>query len=212
MSAAFFTWLSRADFYASAHAEAVSLVPGGGRTWIDVGCGPGLVTRLAARRGYEARGYDASAVMVRAARRQAREHHLGATYEVATLEELSCHSAPADVVSAASLLAVLPRRRQALEMLWGLVAPGGTLLVVETTPEMRARRTLPLLTGRGALGLLLWGLARGGRSPAADIDSFRPPALAASSFHPLLGGLLGAWRLRRAPQSRGHFPQSSRGE
>jgi SAM-dependent methyltransferase len=211
MSAAFFTWLSRADFYASAHAETASLVPAGGRTWVDVGCGPGLLTRLAARLGFEARGYDVSPEMVRAARAQAMEEHVGAAFEVAALEEVKSRCPPADVVLAASLLAVLPRRRRALEALWELVAPRGTLLLVETTPHMRARSTLRLLSGRGAPGLLLWGFARGGRSAAADIEAFRPPGVEASSFHPLLGGLLGAWLLHRAPSSGAHFPKSSTG-
>jgi SAM-dependent methyltransferase len=201
-AARFFSWLSRTDFYSAAHAEAVALVPPSGRTWVDVGCGPGLLALLAARRGYEARGYDLSPVMVRAARREATALGLPAVFEVATLDELARAGPLADVVSAASLIAVLPGHLDALAKLWRLVRPGGALLLVETTSRMRPFPTLPHLSGRGALGLFLWGLARNGHSAAADIESFLPPDLAARSYHPLLGGLLGAWLLRRAPITR----------
>ena len=205
-AARFLTWLSRTDFYTAVHANAVALVPSGGRTWVDVGCGPGLVALLAARRGFEARGCDSSPSMVRAARREASAAGVSAAFEVATLEELASAGPVGDVVSAASLLAVLPRRREALAMLWRLVRPGGTLLVVETTPRMRPVETLRHLAGRGAVGLVLWGLARNGRSAAADVESFLPRDLATRSFHPLLGGLVGAWLLRRAPIPRERSP------
>jgi 2-polyprenyl-3-methyl-5-hydroxy-6-metoxy-1,4-benzoquinol methylase len=202
-AARFFTWLSRTDFYTAAHAEAVALVPPGGRTWVDVGCGPGLLALLAARRGFEARGYDLSPSMVGAARREAAALGVSAAFEVAALRDLASIGPLADVVSAASLITVLPRRQEALAMLWRIVRPGGALLVVETMPRMRPVNTLRHLAGRGAIGLLLWGLARNGRSAAADIESFLPRDLAARSFHPLLGGLIGAWLFRRAPIALG---------
>jgi 2-polyprenyl-3-methyl-5-hydroxy-6-metoxy-1,4-benzoquinol methylase len=191
MSAPFFSWLSRADFYASAHAQAVAL-PERGATWLDVGCGPGLVARLAAARGFSVRGVDASPQMVEAARAAGGP----ARFEVARLEEVTGH---ADVVSAASLLTVLPDRSEALGQLWRRVAPGGALLVIETTARMRWHATLPHLHGSGALGLLLWGLVRQGRTAAPALDTFAPEGLQARSFHPLLGGLLGAWQFTRRP-------------
>ncbi len=203
-AARFFSWLSRTDFYAASHAEAVARVPPGGRTWVDVGCGPGLIALLAARRGFDARGFDASPSMVRAARREASALGLPAVFEVVALQDLAASGLTSDVVSAASLLAVLSRRLAALAMLWQLVRPGGSLLVVETTPEMRPARAVRHLSGRGALGLFLWALARNGRSAAGDVESFHPEDLAERSFHPLLGGLLGAWLLGRAPSDTGN--------
>jgi SAM-dependent methyltransferase len=209
MGARFFTWLSERESYRSAHAEAVALTPAGGGAWIDVGCGPGLVARLAARRGFSVRGFDRSPGMVRAARAQAAAEALSIRFEVAPVEEVATHAEPADVVSAASLLFVLPDRLGAMASLWDLVVPGGTLLVIETTPEMRACGTLARAQARGgqSVELMLWGLARGGRSAARDIAAFRPPDLEASSFHPLLGGLLGAWMLRRSTAA-GAIPRS----
>lgn len=198
-SAEFFSWLSDADFYAQAHAEAVALVPPGPGTWIDVGCGPGLVTRLAAERGFRATGYDRSLDMVLAARRRTAGLGARVRFEQASLAELERRAPSADVVSAASLLAVLPDPGAALELLWRQVSAGGVLLIIETTPLMRAERTLRALKGRRAVGLLMWGLARRGRSAAPTVDVFHPEDLASAFFHPLLEGLLGAWVLRRAP-------------
>ncbi len=96
---ALFGWLHGADFYRATHAEAVALLPTGqGRTWLDVGCGPGLVARLAAARGYTARGVDAAPGMIRKARRIARAHGPAIEYTIATLDSLP--AASADVVSA----------------------------------------------------------------------------------------------------------------
>jgi SAM-dependent methyltransferase len=193
MSAGFFSWLSDAAFYASAHAQAVGLVDGG-QTWTDVGCGPGVVALAAARRGYTVRGFDRDAAMIDAARARAASDQVTAQFDQGSLEALE---ARADVVSAASLLAVLPGRQRALEQLWALVSPGGALLVIETTERLRWRATLGQLRGRGALGLLLWGLVRNGRSAARELDAFSPTDLHVRSFHPLLDGLLGAWIYRR---------------
>jgi 2-polyprenyl-3-methyl-5-hydroxy-6-metoxy-1,4-benzoquinol methylase len=72
-SAAFLAWVQGAAFYQDVHAAAVDLLPRGeGKTWLDVGCGPGLVTRLASRRGYRALGVDRDAATIWAARRLAR--------------------------------------------------------------------------------------------------------------------------------------------
>jgi ubiquinone/menaquinone biosynthesis C-methylase UbiE len=193
VSAPLFRWLSGADFYATVHAEAVARAPAG-RTWIDVGCGPGLVTSLAARRGFEAKGYDASEAMIAAAR--ARAGTL-ASFEVASLDALVASGVTADVVSAASLLFVLPDPARAIGQLFRLVAPGGSLLLVETTPAMRPRAAWARMSGRRGAGLLLWGFARRGRSVALTIDAFAHDDLVRSTSHPLLGGLVGAWLLRR---------------
>ena len=57
LSAAFFTWVQSAQFYVDLHTQAIELLPtGDGKSWLDVGCGPGLVARLARSRGYDVLG------------------------------------------------------------------------------------------------------------------------------------------------------------
>ncbi|MEU6485425.1 class I SAM-dependent methyltransferase [Streptomyces sp. NPDC046887] len=54
-----------------------------GRRVLDLGCGPGLHSRLLARAGAQVTGTDASPGMIAWARRQEAERPLGITYEVA---------------------------------------------------------------------------------------------------------------------------------
>lgn len=214
--ARFFEWLQSADFYRALHGEAVAMVPATGGRWLDVGCGPGLVTRLAAARGFEALGVDPSAAMVEAADTRRDElagkrllstatgAHPAARFEQASLDDLVASGATAHVVSAASLVLVLPKPRAGLEALWRLVEPNGHLLVIETMPALTFTSAVRHAQHFGDLGLVLWGLARSGRSVAPLLDAFRPPDLASSAHQPLCAGLVGAWSFTRRPSQELH--------
>jgi ubiquinone/menaquinone biosynthesis C-methylase UbiE len=200
-----FRWVQGAAFYEDVHAAAVALLQRGeGLSWLDVGTGPGLVARLAARRGYDALGIDRDPAMIRAARALAPAVTSPARcrFEVADLAAVEASCAAADVVSAASLLIVVPEPQGALAQLWGRVRPGGALLVVETTPEMTPARAAEIAprTRRGRRAVLaVWARARSGRAIAADlVPGFAPPDLATRERHPLLEGLVEAWVLRKA--------------
>lgn len=185
--ARFFTWVQRARFYVDLHREAVSLLPpGDDRTWLDVGTGPGLVAGLAAERGYDALGIDKNPAMVAAA----RGRFPGARFEEAALP--SHPTATYDVVSAASLLIVVPDPRAAARALWEHVRPGGHLLLVETTARMNPRETRPLSVSN-PLVLWLWARVRQGR--AVDIDALGLPG--ERQQHLLLEGAVAAWVWRR---------------
>jgi ubiquinone/menaquinone biosynthesis C-methylase UbiE len=89
-----FSWLQGADFYRDLHRQAVACLPhGAGSQWIDMGCGPGLVARLAAARGYAATGVDSSAGMVRAARLLARWQGSAARFQCGDLAALPLQAA-----------------------------------------------------------------------------------------------------------------------
>lgn len=197
-SADFFGWLQGADFYRDLHREAVALVPGR-RRWLDVGTGAGLVALLAAEAGHQAVGADRSAAMVAQARRVAAARGLRVAFEQASLEALAAAGRSAEVVSAASVLFGAPDPAAAAATCWGLVRPGGILLVVETTGAMRPSRALRRLEGHRAAALALWSLARRGRSVAPVLDAFRPPELASARRDPLAGGLVAAWTFTRSP-------------
>jgi ubiquinone/menaquinone biosynthesis C-methylase UbiE len=202
--ARFFQWLQSAEFYRDLHSEAVATVPATGGTWFDVGCGPGLVVRLAASRGFEVTGFDLSASMVAltwAAPAPAR-------FERAGLAELIERGITADVVSAASLLFVLPEPRVGLSELWRLVSPGGHLLIVETTPRLNAIRALSAARGPGASGLVLWGMARCGRSVAPVLATFDPADLVGAKYRPLCSDLVGAWLFEKKALAAGSLLES----
>ena len=199
VSAAFFSWVQGAPFYVDVHSQAVNLLPlGNGKTWLDMGCGPGLVARLACNRGYDVLGIDADPGMVRFAVHNARGNPR-CRFDVG---DLNCmpgqHSA--DVVSAASLLFVLPDPGAALQHLWDCVRPGGRLLVIETTEQMTpegARRMKSTTRPGRRLALNLWARARSGR--AVDQEVFHSLAAHSSERIPLLSGLLHAWVFVKEP-------------
>jgi trans-aconitate methyltransferase len=193
-----FTWLQGADFYFDLHKQAVDSLPAGnGETWLDLGSGPGLVARLAAERGYRATGIDTDPQMVAAAKWIARRSHSPAEFQTGDFTSLQAESA--QVVSAASLLAVLPDREAGLRSLWHLLRPSGFLLIVKPTSQMtseNARRAIQNgLPKKRLAGLRMWANDRQGNI----VDPAIYETLGAESirFVPLLQGLVGAWVIQK---------------
>ena len=203
-----FTALQQASFYYSVHEEAVALLPeGNGRNWLDVGCGPGLVTRLAARRRYRSLGVDSDSDMVTQAEKLTLPYESTARFLCGTVDYKHPEASDYDVVSAASLLTVLPDRRQALQQLFSHVAPKGQLLIVETSARMTFINALHWCWQRrfpkGFGWLLLWGWVRGGR--AVQARELAVPGCQTRCVE-LMDGLVNAWIIEREalgqPRSR----------
>ncbi len=200
-AAKLFDWLQGANFYHDAHRAAVEVLPpGNGKRWVDVGCGPGLVTRLAAARGYHAIGIDRDRHMIAVAQRRAARATSSAEFKLGDIASLAAMTPRADVISAASLLAVVEDKAAALHALLAAVKPGGCLLVIEPTAAMTPTAAAALirngLGGRRINGLRLWARARHGR--AINPDLFDAAYASAVHYTPLLSGLLGVWILRTA--------------
>ncbi len=196
--AVLFTWLQGAEFYRELHERAVAAMPSGeGKTWIDVGCGPGLVARLAAERSYDATGIDVSPAMIRAARRLKKWHDSSARFEVADLSFL--RGKTVDVISAASLLAVLDDKQEAAQQMWDSVRPGGHLLIIEPTelmtPENAGKLIKNGLPKKRLAGLGMWSKARQNR--AIDPAIFAALKAKDKEVLPLLGGLVKAWIFKK---------------
>ena len=167
IGAVLFTWLQGAEFYKDLHKQAVDAVPSGeGKTWIDLGCGPGLVSRLAAANFYDVTGIDTDFSMIKAARRIAKWHGSKAHFEVGDLTYLM--DKKANVISAASLLAVLDDREDALNIMWESVQPNGYLLIIEPTELMNQANANELIKSglpkKRLNGLKRWAKARENRS------------------------------------------------
>lgn len=193
-----FAWLEGAEFYTDLHAEAIEkLHAGEGKTWLDVGCGPGLLTRLAAEKGYDALGVDRDPFMIREAERVARNEHSPARFMIGDVFHLPPQSA--EVVSASSLLAALENKQGGIKALLQAVKPGGTLLIIEPTERMTSRavddRIRTGTKGKRIIGLRIWARAREGR--AVNPEIFNVPEVEQVTFTPLLGGLVGAWLIRK---------------
>lgn len=202
-SAGLFAWLQDAAFYRQFHAEAVALMgQGAGRSWLDVGTGPGILARLAAGHGYRARGIDRDAAMIEAALRLAHERGSDAAFAASDLETELGDGRRYDVVSASSFVVVTPDPDQTLDRLNDLVAPGGRLLIIEASPEMTRLRALRLLAG-GRLGkrgymLLPWAMARSGRTLDESLmKKINPLAVC----HRLIHSMVNAWILEARPST-----------
>lgn len=200
-AARLFGWLQGADFYRALHVEAAALMgEGGGRTWLDIGCGPGLLTRLAADAGFAARGVDLDPDKIDLARRLAAREGVEATFDVADFQAIVDAGETFDVVSASSLLVVLSDPSDALGKLPRLVKPGGAMLVIEASESMSRGGSMRMILGwragkRGYM-LALWAWARSGR--ALPLSVLARPGLSVT-HHPLLGGMVRASLFRTAP-------------
>lgn len=211
LAARFFTRLQAAGFYETLLRDALALLPDGdSRTLLDIGCGPGALTRLAAARGYYATGIDNDPSMIAQAKRTARREGSPAAFAVADLSEAATCFPPADVVAAASLLAVVPDPARKLPELWSCVAPDGALLIIEPSAQMNPANAQRLLAsqevgGRGRHLLTLWARARHGHTlNSALFDTL--PEIARRNDYPLLGGLIVATLLKRIPEKGPPLP------
>ena len=199
IGAKLFTWMQGARFYQELHREAVESVPTGeGKQWLDVGCGPGLVSRLAAARGYQVTGIDMDPHMIKAANRLSRDQKSSVTFEVGSVFALTPNMA--DVVSAASLLAVLDDKPKGLQALWDCVRPGGHLLIIEPTDKMNPANAKRVISAgppsKRIRGLALWAAARNNRAANPEIlEAVQSESL---TYVELLEGLVGAWVLAKS--------------
>lgn len=207
MYARFFRYLQGATFYRSTYRDAVQLLPpGDGRQQLDVGCGPGLIPRLTAQRGYLSRGIDRSAAMIAEARRGSCRSNGNPQFEVSDLENhVDTAGTTYDVVSAASFLAVVPDTTQTVQKLWNLVVPGGYLLVIEPTQSFTEdhARSIARRDGIGRRGFLLtrWARAREGR--AVDLNALRTLTEESPRIFSHLDGMVESWVVRKPMNGAG---------
>jgi ubiquinone/menaquinone biosynthesis C-methylase UbiE len=201
ISSRLFSWLHRSRFYFQFHQEAARLLePGSGETWIDFGCGPGVLTRLAAKRGYKALGLDLDQDMLRVAQQLTPEDY-GASVEFRQFDlfRSADHIPKAKVVSASSFLPVFGDKKAVLQRLLHFVADGGSLLLIETNENCTPPNAFELFMADMSLseaGLLLLGMVRNGksRSISAIKEHFRNQAI---SKHTLSNGMVDAFIIRK---------------
>jgi SAM-dependent methyltransferase len=109
---------------------------------VELGCGPGWMTRLAARHGVDAVGYDISLPMIEIAREQAAAEGVQARFELGDMESLDLGRA-FDACLTYDALHHSPRPDLVVATARRALRPGGRLLVAE--PNWKQR-----IQGRGA--------------------------------------------------------------
>ncbi len=138
-------WDQIADEYAAKPVEdpetftkkvkhTISLMPSEA-TVLDLGCATGSLSLRLGAHAHQIHGVDLSKEMVRIARHKVREagqEHLH--FHVGTLTELSCggdlpfRPASFDVITAFSLLHLVPDRERTLAQVYALLKPGGVFV------------------------------------------------------------------------------------
>jgi SAM-dependent methyltransferase len=116
-----------ADGLSSAERFIVGKIPAGIGSLVDVGCGSGRLTRVAARRARRALGVDLSRRMIESARSRTPPD-AAIDYRVSDVMTEELPEAPFDVVLAVNMVHHAPLA-DVVTRLAGLTAPGGRLLI-----------------------------------------------------------------------------------
>jgi SAM-dependent methyltransferase len=101
-----------------------------GSSLVELGCGSGWMTRLAARHGVQAEGYDISPEMVEIAREEAERERLEVTFEAGDYERLDL-GRRFDACLLYDALHHSERPERVLASAREALKPGGRLLLVE---------------------------------------------------------------------------------
>jgi len=138
---------------------------GPGDQVLDVGCGPGYLTRLAAdavRPGGSARGIDPSPSVISYAQHAA--NHDSCSFALGVAEKLETADGSMDVVLSSLMMHHLPEdlRPQALQEMFRVLRPGGRLLVADFRPP------------RSRVGRHIVGAVTGSQMQHNPIDRLEP--------------------------------------
>jgi ubiquinone/menaquinone biosynthesis C-methylase UbiE len=135
---------------------------------VDVGCGTGSLSVLAAEAGHRVTGFDFSPAMIDQARRKAETAGARVTFVVGDAASPPVPPAAFDAVLVRHVLWAMPDPASAIEAWAALLRPAGRLVLIEgswhTGAGLTAERTLELLHAAGRHGEVvpltdpaLWG-------------------------------------------------------
>jgi ubiquinone/menaquinone biosynthesis C-methylase UbiE len=131
---------------------------------LDVGCGPGHLARLLARRGCEVAGVDRGWRLLRIARRLAKRERLAVEFRRASAEALPFPARSFDCVFATTVLYLVPEPAAVLAEMVRVARPGGVVAALDPADTLtraaierycRSRGLAP----RDARKLLIWARA-----------------------------------------------------
>jgi len=174
MSTFIFLWLQNQTFYKLLQQSVLRPIRSektDDKSWADVGCSTGLLSREAAKKGYSVVGYDINRFSLFFAK-VLSWHLKNISYSSENFETLQSRF---DVVSATSLLSVVDDKKETLEKLVRLLkTEKSILIIIEPTELLSTQNVKKLIVDFKTLwyykGLLLWAKARENKS--VDIQIF----------------------------------------
>jgi len=114
------------------------LGPKKGERWLDLACGTGAVSELAARAGADVVGVDLAPVLIETARARAKEQGLKIEYQVGDCERLEgIGDASFDAVSSTCGIMFAPDHEATARELARVVRPGGRIGLANWTPDAK---------------------------------------------------------------------------
>lgn len=126
------------DVLSERHHAILDMVAGAhlapGSSIIDLGCGPGFLSRDLAQRGYCGVGLDGAPAMVEYCRQQAEAKGISGTwtYMVGDVETVPLNSSSFDAVISSGVIEYLPTDEQLIREAWRLLKPGGRFFLCVT--------------------------------------------------------------------------------
>jgi SAM-dependent methyltransferase len=116
------------------HHVTDRLQPEAGLTWLDLACGTGAVSELAAARGASVTGLDLAPALIETAKERAEERGLEIDYVVGDCENTGLDDASFDVVSSTCGIMFAPDHEAVAAELARITKPGGRIGLVNWTP------------------------------------------------------------------------------
>jgi ubiquinone/menaquinone biosynthesis C-methylase UbiE len=128
---------------------------------LDVGCGPGHVTRALARRGYDATGVDRSVRLLQIARRNARREGLQTKFERSSSNMLPFADSSFDCAIATGVIYWVEHPLETLREMVRVVRPGGAISTLDphasmSIPRVRAYNSEHQLNRRDSRKMTAW--------------------------------------------------------
>jgi len=163
MQALIFWWLHNQAFYSTLQQQAIEPLQKNGqnKSWADVGCSTGLLSRLGAKLNYEVIGYDLDSLSLKIA------SLLSFRYSNLKYKQQDIHTLDNtfDVITATSLLSVVPHKKASLDKLLSLLKDtNANLIIIEPTSKLTRKNVWKKIHDLKSFwfykGLLLWSKAR----------------------------------------------------
>ncbi|HEV2341171.1 MAG TPA: class I SAM-dependent methyltransferase [Candidatus Acidoferrales bacterium] len=134
------------------------------RNILDVGCGPGHLARLLARRNYQVAAVDRSARLLRLARRWAISEIVKVDFQISPADSLPFPSRSFDACCATTVIYFVQNPVQVLREMVRVTRPGGIIATLDpssamSVPAMREYALRHGLNARDRRKLHAWAIA-----------------------------------------------------